>query len=219
MGHPFVSRRRTAQARPPQAESFDPFAAAAIVKLRQIYVQGYRPRRAAGLYSHQGCDLRGVTVRGTDLRSRGRRCSRHVRRPHRDAGDRSRPRIISPTPSASPTAGPTSARSARVAGMLEQVPRFHDVMPAQADISANDGRDWRVFIMKAYGVHGGEEPATLPTVAALLDEAPEVVSADLVVSGARQTHPRAPRPVPRHPALSSDAVDAARRHTASPLAS
>lgn len=36
-----------------------------------------------------------------------------------------------------------------VAGMLNNVPCFHDIMPAQADISANDGRDWRVFIMKA----------------------------------------------------------------------
>jgi len=35
-----------------------------------------------------------------------------------------------------------------IAGVLNQVPRFHDIMPAQADISANDGRDWRVFIMK-----------------------------------------------------------------------
>src|SRR4029077_20656381 len=39
-----------------------------------------------------------------------------------------------------------------VAGMLHDVPRFHDIMPAKADISANDGRDWRMFIMKAYGV-------------------------------------------------------------------
>ena len=39
-----------------------------------------------------------------------------------------------------------------VAGMLDQVPRLHDLMPVQADISANDGRDWRMFIMKAYGL-------------------------------------------------------------------
>ena len=66
-----------------------------------------------------------------------------------------------------------------VAGMLNQVPRFHDIMPAQADISANDGRDWRVFIMKAYGVTVQENLRRCPTVAALLDEAPEVVSAIL----------------------------------------
>jgi aspartate beta-hydroxylase len=59
------------------------------------------------------------------------------------------------------------------------VPRFHDIMPAQADISANDGRDWRVFIMKAYGVTVENNLQRCPTVAALLDEAPEVVSAIL----------------------------------------
>ena len=64
-----------------------------------------------------------------------------------------------------------------VAGMLNEVPRFHDIMPAQADISANDGRDWRMFIMKAYGVTVDKNLQRCPTVAALLDEAPEVVSA------------------------------------------
>jgi aspartate beta-hydroxylase len=98
-----------------------------------------------------------------------------------------------------------------VAGTLGKVPRFHDVMPAQADISANDGRDWRVFIMKAYGVTLEKNLQRVPTVAALLDEAPEVMSAHIVVSRARQAYPRAPRPVPRHPALSPDAVDAVRR--------
>ncbi len=64
-----------------------------------------------------------------------------------------------------------------VAGMLNEVPRFHDIMPAQADISASDGRDWRMFIMKAYGVTVDKNLQRCPTVAALLDEAPEVVSA------------------------------------------
>ena len=66
-----------------------------------------------------------------------------------------------------------------VAGTLGKVPRFHDVMPAQADISANDGRDWRVFIMKAYGVTQDKNLRRVPTVAAILDEAPEVMSATL----------------------------------------
>ena len=39
-----------------------------------------------------------------------------------------------------------------VAGMLPNIPRFHELMPQQADISANDGRDWRMFMMKVYGV-------------------------------------------------------------------
>jgi aspartate beta-hydroxylase len=63
--------------------------------------------------------------------------------------------------------------------MLDRVPRFHDIMPAQADISATDGRDWRMFIMKAYGVAVEKNLQRCPTVAELLDQAPEVVSAVL----------------------------------------
>ncbi len=86
------------------------------------------------------------------------------------------PSIISPTPNTSLVAGPISAaRRLPVAGTLGKVPRFHDVMPAQADISANDGRDWRVFIMKAYGVTLEKNLQRVSTVAALLDEAPKVM--------------------------------------------
>lgn len=59
---------------------------------------------------------------------------------------------------------------------LQHVPRFHDLMPQQSDISAGDGRDWRMFIMKAYGVPVEENLHRCPTVAALLDETPDVVS-------------------------------------------
>lgn len=64
-----------------------------------------------------------------------------------------------------------------VASTLDRVPRFHDILPTQTDISANDGRDWRMFIMKAYGVTLEKNLQRCPTVAALLEEAPEVVSA------------------------------------------
>ncbi|MGH6726561.1 MAG: aspartyl/asparaginyl beta-hydroxylase domain-containing protein [Pseudolabrys sp.] len=64
-----------------------------------------------------------------------------------------------------------------VAAALNKVPRFHDVMAAQADISANDGRDWRVFIMKAFGVTQPKNLARAPTVAELVNEMPEVLSA------------------------------------------
>ncbi len=49
-----------------------------------------------------------------------------------------------------------------VAGMLPDIPRFHELMPEQADISANDGRDWRMFMMKVYGVPMKDEPGALP---------------------------------------------------------
>jgi aspartate beta-hydroxylase len=64
-----------------------------------------------------------------------------------------------------------------VAETLPRVPRFHDLMPEQTDISAADGRDWRMFIMKAYGVPVAENLARAPTVAALLERTPEAVSA------------------------------------------
>ncbi|AXK79631.1 aspartyl/asparaginyl beta-hydroxylase domain-containing protein [Pseudolabrys taiwanensis] len=59
---------------------------------------------------------------------------------------------------------------------LHRVPRFHDLMPQQADISAGDGRDWRMFILKAYGVAVEENLQRCPTLDALLAETPDVVS-------------------------------------------
>lgn len=63
-----------------------------------------------------------------------------------------------------------------IVGMLHNVPRFHDLMPQQEDISAADGRDWRMFIMKAYGVPVEENLERCPTAAHLLHETPEAVS-------------------------------------------
>jgi len=67
----------------------------------------------------------------------------------------------------------------RVAGNLEQVPRFHEIMPEQAPISANDGRDWRLFIIKAYGVVMAGKAEACPRLAALVDECPDVLSASI----------------------------------------
>ena len=64
-----------------------------------------------------------------------------------------------------------------VAETLPRVPRFQDLMPEQEDIAGADGRDWRVFIMKAYGVPVPNNLARAPAVAALLAQAPEAVSA------------------------------------------
>lgn len=67
----------------------------------------------------------------------------------------------------------------RVAARFEAIPRFHDIMPEQADISANDGRDWRLFILKAYGVANARNMAACPTLAAIVAQAPDVLSASL----------------------------------------
>ena len=37
-----------------------------------------------------------------------------------------------------------------VARDLDRVPRFHELLADQASISANDGRDWRMFMLRAY---------------------------------------------------------------------
>lgn len=64
-----------------------------------------------------------------------------------------------------------------VATQMQRVPRFHEIMPEQADISANDGRDWRMYIMKAYGHVSQDNLARCPTMAKLLRNSPEVLSA------------------------------------------
>lgn len=65
----------------------------------------------------------------------------------------------------------------RVASQLQNVPRFHEIMPEQAAISANDDRDWRMFILKAYGVEAPRNMAECPTLAGLVGSSPDVLSA------------------------------------------
>jgi aspartate beta-hydroxylase len=60
---------------------------------------------------------------------------------------------------------------------LEKVPRFHEVMRQQTAISANDGRDWRTFVAKAYGTNVPQNIARCPVLAGLLEKHPDVLSA------------------------------------------
>ena len=62
---------------------------------------------------------------------------------------------------------------------LQRIPRFHELMESQTDISANDGRDWRMFVVKAYGVPIAPNLAACPVLATLLDRTPQVLSACL----------------------------------------
>ena len=66
-----------------------------------------------------------------------------------------------------------------VATRLASVPRFHEIMPEQTAISANDDRDWRMFIIKAYGVEVPENKARCPAIAGIVATAPEVLSASI----------------------------------------
>jgi aspartate beta-hydroxylase len=64
-----------------------------------------------------------------------------------------------------------------IAAEMQRVPRFHEIMPEQQGISASDGRDWRMYIMKAYGHVSQDNLARCPAMAALLNDCPEVLSA------------------------------------------
>jgi aspartate beta-hydroxylase len=83
----------------------------------------------------------------------------------------------------------------QVAAGLGRVPRFHEVMPEQADISANDGLDWRILILKAYGVDFEENHALCPTLADLLADCPEVLSASISFLAPRKVVPEHRGPV------------------------
>ncbi len=82
-----------------------------------------------------------------------------------------------------PDAGRFSARwqdirsdALTIRGNLDKVPRFHEIMGAQTDISAGDGRDWRMFILKAYGVEIEQNVKRCPTIASLIKDQPHIVS-------------------------------------------
>jgi aspartate beta-hydroxylase len=81
-------------------------------------------------------------------------------------------------------------RDEAVAVRLDRMPRFHDIMPEQAEISANDGKDWRMFVLKAYGVGVPENIARMPTLARLLEACPEVKSATISFLAPRKHIPR-----------------------------
>ena len=71
----------------------------------------------------------------------------------------------------------------QLAAHLQSVPRFHELMQEQAAISANDGRDWRLFVLKAYGVEFPHNMAACPTLARLVAAAPDVLSAAISFLG------------------------------------
>lgn len=64
-----------------------------------------------------------------------------------------------------------------ISGQLPSVPRFHDLMSSQAAISANDGRDWRIFVLKAYGHDVRKNLERCPVTASLVAGNPAVLSA------------------------------------------
>jgi aspartate beta-hydroxylase len=62
---------------------------------------------------------------------------------------------------------------------LQRVPRFHELMSNQAEISANDNRDWRMFVLKAYGVPFRDNMSKCPVLTGLVESVPDVLTATL----------------------------------------
>jgi aspartate beta-hydroxylase len=76
-----------------------------------------------------------------------------------------------------------------VAQKIDRVPRFHEIMREQTAISANDLRDWRMFILKAYGAEFPRNTAACPSLAALVEATPEVLSASISFRAPRKHIP------------------------------
>ena len=82
------------------------------------------------------------------------------------------------------------AEGLTVAEGYNRIPRFHEVMAEQAPISDNDGRDWRLFILKAYGIEIPGNMAKCPILAALVRDHRDVLSASITFLGPRKHIPR-----------------------------
>ncbi len=59
------------------------------------------------------------------------------------------------------------------------LPRFHDITPGQARISAGDGKNWRMFMVKSYGHVTSKNAAQTPALKQFLAANPQVTTAAL----------------------------------------
>jgi aspartate beta-hydroxylase len=82
-----------------------------------------------------------------------------------------------------------SFEASRAIRHLHRIPRFHAFVPAQTRRSTDGGVDWRIFIMRAYGVTLKRNLAQCPTVANVLAKSPGVLSASLSILGPRNCIP------------------------------
>jgi aspartate beta-hydroxylase len=71
------------------------------------------------------------------------------------------------------------AEALGVARRLSQVPRFHEIMKEQLAISDSDGRDWRMFILKAYGIENPPNMALCPKLTEIAQALPDVLSVSI----------------------------------------
>jgi len=62
---------------------------------------------------------------------------------------------------------------------LHTVPRFHELMSEQTALSAHDGRDWRMFLLKVYGNEIASNMAACPHLAERIAASSDILSATL----------------------------------------
>ena len=62
---------------------------------------------------------------------------------------------------------------------LDRVPRFHELMPEQYQLSAHGEKEWRMFVLRAYGLDIQENLTKCPTLRTLLNANPAIKSASL----------------------------------------
>jgi len=62
---------------------------------------------------------------------------------------------------------------------IESVPRFHELMPEQYQLSSHGNKEWRMFVVRAYGLDIRENIARVPTLARLLREDASIKSASI----------------------------------------
>ena len=62
---------------------------------------------------------------------------------------------------------------------LEEVPQFHELMPEQYKLSGYGDREWRILVVRAYGLDIRENLDRCPTLARLLADKPHIKSASL----------------------------------------
>ncbi len=66
-----------------------------------------------------------------------------------------------------------------IAGNLEEVPQFHEIMAEQYKLSAHGNKEWRMFVLRAYGLDLKNNMARCPVLAKLVQSMPNVKSASL----------------------------------------
>ena len=62
---------------------------------------------------------------------------------------------------------------------IGNVPRFHELMPEQYQLSAHGEKEWRMFVVRAYDLDISENMAKCPALAALVKANPSIKSASL----------------------------------------